>query len=283
MSDKAKPRAPFTTASGLSPVHMVTTMWRYRELIVRLAKREIAARVQGSVLGLLWLAIVPLAMLSVYTFAFTVVFKARWSVENNSSTHYAMLLFAGLLLFNVFSETINRAPGLLVENASYVKKVVFPLEILPVVTLLAALCNFVIGFLLLCVFYGFVFGVPPITSVLFPLVLVPLCLLTLGVGWLLASLGVFLRDIRHIVGILLTMLMFLSPIFYPVTAVPEQFRPLLYLNPLSIILEEGRGLLFFAQWPDWKMWAISMATSAIIAWLGFAWFSATRRGFADVL
>jgi lipopolysaccharide transport system permease protein len=169
------------------------------------------------------------------------------------------------------------------ENTSYVKKVVCPLEILPVVILLAALCNFTIGFALLCIFYGFVFGVPPLTSVFFPLVLVPLCLFTLGIGWLLTSLGVFLRDVRHLVSILLTMLMFLSPIFYPVTAVPEQFRPLLYLNPLTVILEEGRGLLFFAQWPNWQIWIISVVTSAIIAWLGFAWFSATRRGFADVL
>jgi lipopolysaccharide transport system permease protein len=283
MNSSLLPRAPVKALAGMSPVVMITALWSNRSLIWLLAKREVSMRVRGSTLGILWLFLVPLAMLGVYTFAFGIVFRTRWSDADTSPGQYSLLLFIGLLLFNIFAETTNRAPGLLLENTSYVKKVVFPLEILPVVALVVSLCNFAFGLALLCVFYGFVFGLPPLTIFLFPLVLVPLCLLTLGLTWLLASLGVFLRDVRQLVGVAVTMLMFLSPVFYPVTAVPERFRAILYLNPLTIVLEQSRELVFFGHRLDWKLWAISVIATAIIAWLGFAWFSATRRGFADVV
>lgn len=269
--------------SGAGPFALFQTAWHHRALILRLTRHEIDARYRGSMLGIVWALLTPLLMLAVYTFVFTVVFQARWGTAGSNSTEFALLLFSGLVLFNIFSECLNRAPGLLLENVSYIKKVVFPLEILALVTLAVALFNAAIGLAILLVFYVAALGLPPATALLLPIVVAPLCLLTLGVSWFLASAGVFLRDIRQVVGVAVTVLMFLSPIFYPLTAVPERFRALIHLNPMTAILEQSKDLLFWGRIPSPLEWLVATLAAWGCAWLGYLWFMKTRRGFADVV
>nr|WP_209768585.1 ABC transporter permease [Azospirillum rugosum] len=261
----------------------MASLWQHRRLILRLAQRDLEARYRGSLLGLVWAVLTPLLMMTVYTFVFTVVFQARWGASTGSKAEFALLLFSGLVLFTIFSECLARAPGLMLENVSYIKKVVFPLEILPAVILLVALANATIGFIILEAFALAVFGLPPLTILLFPLILLPLCLFALGVTWFLSSLGVFLRDIKQMVSVLVTILMFISPIFYPVSAIPEAYRPIIQLNPLTLLLEGARDVLFWGTVPNPLEWLLSTAVAYGIAWLGFAWFMKTRKAFADVV
>ena len=222
-------------------------------------------------------------MLAVYTFVFSVVFQARWGGGSGSKTEFALVLFAGLLVFNLFAECINRAPGLILSNTNYVKKVVFPLEILPFVALLSALFHTLISLGVWLIAYTLFFGIPHLTVFYLPLVLLPFCLFLMGLSWALASLGVFLRDVSQFIGLLTTALMFLSPIFYPATALPEDYRRILYLNPLTTVVEQTRDVLFWGKTPDLFMLGIYCVVTLGIAWLGFAWFQKTRKGFADVL
>lgn len=262
---------------------MFASLWRNRELIKASAKREVLGRYRGSFLGLLWSFFNPLFMLAVYTFVFSVVFKARWNVESDSKTEFALVLFAGLLVFNLFAECINRAPGLILSSTNYVKKVVFPLEILPFVGLLSALFHTLISLGVWLIAYTLFFGIPHLTAFYLPLVLLPFCLFLMGLSWALASLGVFLRDVSQFIGLLTTALMFLSPIFYPATALPEDYRHILYLNPLTTVVEQTRDVLFWGKTPDLFMLGVYSVVTLGIAWLGFAWFQKTRKGFADVL
>lgn len=266
-----------------SPLEMCVSPWRNRELISASAKREILGRYRGSFLGLLWSFFNPLFMLAVYTFVFSVVFQARWGGGSGSKTEFALVLFAGLLVFNLFAECINRAPGLILSNTNYVKKVVFPLEILPFVALLSALFHTLISLGVWLIAYTLFFGIPHLTVFYLPLVLLPFCLFLMGLSWALASLGVFLRDVSQFIGLLTTALMFLSPIFYPATALPEDYRRILYLNPLTTVVEQTRDVLFWGKTPDLFMLGIYCVVTLGIAWLGFAWFQKTRKGFADVL
>lgn len=260
------------------------SLWRNRQLILQMTKREVIGRYRGSVMGLLWSFFNPVLMLAVYTFVFSVVFKARWgSGGSGSKTEFALVLFAGLIVFNLFAECINRAPCLILGNVNYVKKVVFPLEILIVVTLGSAVFHLLISLFVWLLFYLVFFGIPPTTILLLPLVLLPLLLFTLGIGWLLASLGVYLRDVSQIVGLAVTVLMFMSPIFYPLEALPKKYHPLLYISPLTTIVEKSRDLMIWGKGFDWIVWILSLLLSIMIAWLGFAWFQKTRKGFADVL
>jgi len=187
------------------------------------------------------------------------------------------------MVFNLFSECVNQAPNLILGNVNYVKKVIFPLEILPVVVLGSALFHMAISVLVWLVFHLFLFGLPPITFLLLPVVMLPLVLFTLGCSWFLASLGVFLRDVGHVIGVLTTALLFLSAIFYPVEALPEHYRSLLMLNPLVPAIEQARQVMLFGVLPHPVVWCLLLLGGMIFAWLGFAWFQKTRRGFADVL
>ena len=266
-----------------SPIEMFASLWRNRSLIHASAKREVLGRYRGSAMGLLWSFFNPVLMLAVYTFVFSVVFKARWAGGSGSNTEFALVLFAGLLVFNLFSECLNRAPGLILSNTNYVKKVVFPLEILPFVALLSALFHTLISLGVWLIAYTLFFGIPHLTVFYLPLVLLPFCLFLMGLSWALASLGVFLRDVSQFIGLLTTALMFLSPIFYPATALPEDYRRILYLNPLTTVVEQTRDVLFWGKTPDLFMLGIYCVVTLGIAWLGFAWFQKTRKGFADVL
>ncbi len=266
-----------------SPHEMVASLWRHRELIKASAKREVLGRYRGSFFGLLWSFFNPILMLAVYTFVFSEVFNARWTVGSESKTEFALVLFAGLIVFTLFAECINRAPGLILSNVNYVKKVVFPLEILPFVTLLSAMFHGAISLGVWLLAYGVLFGIPHPTALYLPLVILPLVLFIMGLSWALASLGVYLRDVGQFIGVVTTVLMFLSPIFYPATALPEAYRHLLYFNPLTPVIEQARAVLYFGNAPDFAMLGVYWAVSFTIAWLGFAWFQKTRKGFADVL
>ena len=202
-------------------------------------------------------------------------------MEENGA--FALLLFSGLIIFNLFSECVTRAPGLMLENVSYIKKVVFPLEILPWVSMQVALFNAAVSLLILLIFYLAVHGLPPVTVLFLPVILFPFVLLIVGLGWFLASVGVFLRDVQPLVGVLTTMLMFLSPIFYPLSAIPEAYRGLIQLNPLTPVLNASKSVIFWGQMPEWVDLILYAVVYWMVGWLGFAWFQKTRKGFADVV
>ncbi len=266
-----------------TPREIVASLWRNRSLVKASIRREVLGRYRGSVMGLLWSFLNPMFMLAVYTFVFSVVFKARWSGGSESKTEFALVLFAGLLVFNLFAECVNRAPGLIVGNQNYVKKVVFPLEILPWVGLGAALFHGAVSLGVWLIVYLVFFGLPHATILYLPLVLLPFGLFIMGLSWALASLGVYLRDVGQFISLLTTVLMFLSPIFYPASALPETYRVLLFMNPLTPVIEQTRNVLFWGRAPDFAMLGIYFIATSIIAWLGFSWFQKTRKGFADVL
>jgi len=265
------------------PKEIFASLWRNSSLAAALIKREVIGRYRGSVLGILWSFFNPVFMLIVYTFVFSVVFKARWNVGSDSKTEFALVLFAGLIVFNLFAECFNRAPNLILSNVNYVKKVVFPLEILPWVALGSALFHALISLGVWLIAYLILFGVPHLTILLLPLVILPLLLFIMGVTWGLASLGVYLRDVSQFIGLFTTVLLFLSPIFYPASALPEQYRHLLLLNPLTLAIEQTREVLFWGKVPDMLILSVYILGAALITWLGFAWFQKTRKGFADVL
>lgn len=266
-----------------SPLEMVKSLWRNRTLLNALIRRDFIGRYRGSVLGILWSFFNPVLMLIVYTFVFGVIFKARWNTGSDAKTEFALVLFSGLLVFNLFSECVTRAPTLILANTNYVKKVVFPLEILPWVSLGSSLLHALISFGVWLVFYGLFLGIPPVTIFWLPMVLMPLIALTMGLGWFFASLGVYLRDISQVISLLTNMLMFLSPIFYPMSSLPEEYQGLFRLNPITPSVEMVRDVLIWGKHPDWPTFQLSLAVSLVIFFLGFAWFQKTRKGFADVL
>jgi lipopolysaccharide transport system permease protein len=261
------------------------SLWRHRHLIVQMTTREVAGRYKGSVMGMAWSFLNPIFMLAVYTFVFSEIFKFRWGGVggDDSKTQFALILFVGIIVLTLFSEVINRAPALILSNVNYVKKVVFPIEILPVIAMGAALFHCVISLAVLLTAFTIFNGYLYWTSILIPLVLLPLVIITLGLTWMLASLGVFMRDVGQTIFIITTMLMFLSPVFYPLTAVPERFRPFILANPLTFIIEQAREVLIWGRLPNWSGLAIYNILALVIIYAGYAWFQKTRKGFADVL
>lgn len=268
---------------SISPFNAIRSIVVNRQLIYSLTKREVIGRYRGSAMGLFWSLFNPMMMLAVYTFVFSIVFKARWAGGSDSKTEFALVLFAGLIVFNLFAECINRAPGLILSNVNYVKKIIFPLEILPVVTFCSVAFHFLVSLGVWLIFHLFFFGVLQIEALLLPLVLVPLVLLVLGFSWLFASFGVYLRDISQVIGMITTVLMFLSPIFYPVSALPPEYQRAMQISPLVFVIEQTRNVLIWGMPMDWSLWLIWMIISLFLSWMGFAWFQKTRKGFADVL
>lgn len=273
----------------LRPATLLRTLWVHRELIRQLTWRNVLGRYRGSSLGIAWSFILPLMMLAIYTFVFGVVFRSRWpGTRNDSMLDFALGLYAGLLVYTLFAETLNLAPSVIANNPNYVKKVVFPLEILPLCSFGAALIHFLIGIgtLLIC---AAVFAHNlSVTLYWFPLILLPLAMLTMGLAWFLASLGVYVRDIGHFIGIVMQMLMFMSPIFYSLEQLekggaPRSFRIVLQLNPLTTLVQGARDTLLWGRPPRWLPLLLVLAASAVTMQLGYAWFMKTRRGFADVL
>jgi len=263
-------------------LQMFSSLWRHRDLVWVMTRREVVGRYRGSFLGLLWSFFNPLLLLAVYTFVFSVVFEARWGVAVAGRGQFAVILFAGLIVHGLFSEAIARAPALVPANVNFVKKVVFPLEILPWVSMGATLFHGLMSLLVLFIFILLGGGLHW-TFMLIPVVLLPLVLFAMGLSWLLASLGVFIRDIGQAMGLVTTLLLFLCPIFYPLSAIPEKFRPLVYLNPLTFPVEQARAVLVFGEPPSWIGLGVYLAAGLGVAWMGFWWFQKTRKGFADVL
>ena len=272
-------------AHYLRPDLIPRTLWQHRQLISQLTRRQIAARYRGSVLGVLWSFLLPLIMLVVYTFFFSVILRSRWRLEGaETQTEFALTLFCGLLLYNFFSEALNGATGAIIGNANYVKKVVFPLEILPVVHVAAALVNALISFGILLVAIAALQHRFPALVGYWPLTIVPLLLLTLGLSWFLASISVYLRDAGYVVSVLLQMLIFLTPIFYPVERLPTAaLQAVMRLNPLSVVVESARAVIMYDRAPDWVWLGVVTLVGLAALQLGYVWFMKTRRGFADVL
>jgi lipopolysaccharide transport system permease protein len=261
---------------------MLRNLWSRRRLIWVLAMREIQGKYRGSLFGTAWSAITPLLMLAVYTFVFSVVFQSRWE-QRGDRLDFALILFLGMLCFNIFAEVAIRSTALIASNVNYVKKVVFPLEILPCVALMTSLFHAAISFVVWSLAMVAVGRGLPVTIVFMPLYVLPLIAATLGVAWFLSALGVYLRDIGQVISVLITGLLFLSPIFFSARSVPEDFRPLVALNPLSYLLEGLRGVAVFGDTPRWSELGLLTLGASLIAWGGYAFFQATRRGFADVV
>ena len=266
-----------------SPKEMVASLWRNRTLIRSLVYREVVGRYQGSILGIAWSLVTPILMLLVYTFIFSVVFQARWNTDGDSRTEFALILFAGLMVFNLFAECVTRAPSLVLDNVNYVKKVVFPLEILPWIIMGSALFHFVVSLGVWLFAYGALIGMPHWTAFFGILIVAPFTLFVMGISWALASLGVYLRDIRQVVGIAVQALIFLTPIFYPASILPENIQFLIYINPLTPVVELMRDVVCWGRLPSLEIWVAGSVASVIVAMLGFAWFQKTRKGFADVI
>jgi len=267
-----------------SVINQLKIIFLHKSLIIQFIKREILGRYKGSYLGILWSFVTPLLMLIIYTFVFSVVFNARWgTTAETSKVEFAFILFAGLLIFNVFSEVISRSPFLITSNVNYVKKVVFPLEILPIVSLGSALFHALISLFILVLGVFLTMGVFNWTLVLFPLILLPLCLFTLGLSWFLASLGVYVRDVGQIISVMIPALMFLSPIFYPISSIPKELQFLYWFNPISYVVEDTRRVIIWGEMPHWDWLGYGMIIGITVAVLGLAWFKKTRKGFADVI
>jgi lipopolysaccharide transport system permease protein len=258
--------------------------WQHRGLIITLAKREIRARYKGSVFGLLWSFLTPLLLLSVFTFVFGEIFQARWAGSDRvGGLDFAAAMFAGYLIHLFLSDCIGRAPTLILSNVNYVKKVRFPLEILAVVAVISALFHLLTAYLILLIliiFSGWELGW---TALWAPVVLVPFVCLVLGLTWMLSALSVFLRDIGQLIVPLLTAMLFLSPVFYPLSSVAERFLLIYQVNPLTLVIEQMRTVLLHQQSPDWSALGIYMIIGVLVLILGHLFFQVTRRGFADVL
>jgi len=277
---------PGTPSFGgyLDPLALARHLWGHRELIRQFTRREVEGRYRGSFLGLFWSFLQPLALLAVFTFVTGVVFRARWpGSSHNGLADVALLLFCGLVAFNILGECLSRAGGLVLSVPNYVKKVVFPLEVLPVAVLGSALFHGLASLLVLLVCNLLLRGSLPWTVALLPLAVAPLVFLTLGLTWLLASLGVFLRDLGYVVPLALQVLFFATPIIYPVESVPAPFRGAMRLNPLASSVESFRRLIFQGVPPEWSAlltWAL--LTFAFMLF-GYAWFMKSKKGFADVM
>lgn len=267
----------------ISPLEIFKSFWINKSLIKALIKRDVLERYQGSVIGALWSFLMPLFMLSVYTLVFSVVFKARWSAQSESKIEFALILYSGLLIFNLLADCLNRAPSIILTNQTYVKKVVFPIEILPFVVFGSALFHFLIGLGVWLIAYILFFGVPHQTILYLPIIIIPFSFFIMGLSWFFASLGVYLRDVNQFMGLLTTVLMFLSPIFYPVSALPKEYQKFIYLNPVTFMIEEVRDVIYFGVMPKFINLSIYFLGALMISWLGFVWFQRTRSGFSDVL
>ena len=258
------------------------SFWQRRQLIKGLVKRDVMGRYRGSFFGVFWSLVQPLIMLSIYTLVFGEILQSKWS-RAGGTAEFVLTFFIGLIVFNFFAECVNRSTTLVLSNPNFVKKIVFPLETLAWMTIGSALFHLTISFVVWLLFHVFIRGAPSWTVLWLPVILLPLILCTLGVTWILSSLGVFVRDVSQAAGLFTTGLMFLSPVFYEASSVPERFRWLLYLNPLTFPIEQARRVLLDATVPDVAGLILFLGAGSLVAWLGLAWFQRTRGGFADVI
>lgn len=268
----------------LNPLLVINIVRQHSSLMRQIVRRNIISRYQGSMLGILWSVVQPLMMLFVYTFVFSVVFRLRWGGLGGATPGtFAVVMFCGIAILNIFSESMVACTGSIVSCPNYVKKVVFPLEVIPLAQVIS---SFILGGLWLLMLLAGILLVQKTlywTALLLPAVLLPFFFFTCGLSFFVASLGVYVRDALQGITIIVQVLFFMTPIFYPIEAVPDKYRIYLQLNPLSFFVEEVRKVLIWGKLPDWGTWALFMIISLVIAQLGLAWFMKTKKGFADVI
>lgn len=262
---------------------MIKVLIKNNYLFRQLVKKDIEQRYKGSVLGMLWSIIVPILMLVIYTFVFSEIFQAKWSIDTSDKYEFALVLFCGLTAFNLISEVMNRSSILFASNTNYVKKVIFPLELLPVVITMSALFNCVISYIILIVAKVVLYHNVSVTLYQSILIFIPLIILAVGICLLLSSFSVFLKDISNVISVVVMILMYMSPVFFPLSSVPERFRPICYANPMTYIIENFRKTMLYGQNIDWSMYSISIVFAALIYFIGYITFMRTKEGFADVL
>lgn len=261
----------------------ISALLDHRSLTFELAKRDVLGRYRGASFGLLWSLISPFLLLCIYTFAFGTVMGGRWPQIESGDTHFSIILFAGLIVHGLFAECLNRSPVLITGNPNFVKRVIFPVDILPWPMLLSALFHMFMNVAVFLVLRLVMDGEFTWTIVLFPLVVLPLAVLALGVSWFLAAAGVYFRDIAQITGVLSMGLLFLSSAMMPVESVPDSYRWVFIANPLTFIIDQARNVMLWGRMPDWQGLGLYLLVAIAVMYLGRAWFMATRRGFADVL
>lgn len=252
------------------------------ELILSLARRDLAARYKGSVLGILWAILTPAVTIAIFTFIFAGIFGARFAAQG-TPWNYALYLFCGLLPWTMFQETVQQSSTAIVTHANLVKRVVFPLETLPVAQALSSLANQLFGTFVLLIAALILNRHLPVTVLWLPVLLIPQLVAALGAAWLVASLGVFLRDIAQGITLLLTAWMFLTPIIYPESIVPQKFRPLLEANPFTPLVRSYRRIILEGAPPDWYGLAYFAVFALLLFLFGYWWFAKSRRNFADVV
>ncbi|MEP6898965.1 MAG: ABC transporter permease [Rhodanobacter sp.] len=268
---------------SVSPLSLLRSTWKNRELIVQLTRKDVIGRYKGSLFGLAWSFMSPLFMLGIYTLFFTEVFHARWGGMGDGKGGFATALFAGLIIYTLFAESISRGSQLVTDNANYVTKVIFPLEILPWVSTLTALYHALASLIVLALFSLIFTGHIATTFLLFPVVLLPLVLISNAAGWLLASLGVYVRDVGQMTSLIVLALLYTSPVFFPLENQKPAVQAVMHFNPLTLLIVQARNVLLWGIWPDWSALAIYTAGALVACWLAYAWFQRTRAGFIDVL
>ncbi|MHB1271863.1 MAG: ABC transporter permease [Rhodanobacter sp.] len=256
---------------------------RNKSLIWEMSKREVLGRYRGASFGLAWSVISPFLMLGVYAFAFGTVMKSRWPHQAGGDHPYAVILFVGLIMHGFLAECLTRAPTLVVGNPNYVKRVVFPLDVLPWPMMFSALFHALINAVVLVILMLVLEHHLHPTQLLLPLIFLPLSLLAMGLSWILASMGVYLRDISQVMPVVVTAMLFLSSAIIPISILSPRLQILFHLNPLTFFIDEARMVVLMGEWPNWVALLLATAGGWLVAWFGHAWFMATQRGFADVL
>lgn len=262
---------------------MIKTIIKNRYLLGQLTKKDIELKYKDSVLGMLWSVIVPILMIVIYTFVFSVVFKPQWISETGNKFEFSLIMYCGLVSFNMLSDVMGRSSGLIAANVNYVKKVIFPLELLPVMVTLTALFNSCISLVVLVL--AKLILTQSISPTL-PLVIVtyiPLIIFTVGVSLILSAVSVYLKDIASVISVIITVLMYISPVFFSLESVPEKYRIICQINPMTYIIENFRNVVLYGLLPDWRYLLISLISAIVMAWLGSSIFRRAKEGFADVL
>jgi len=258
--------------------------WRHRHVVTSLAARELSARFRGSVFGSLWAVLQPMATVAIFYYVLVVVFRTRWSPESTSDGDFIVGMFIGLLTFNILAETVGRSSGIITANVNYVKKIVFPITILPIVQMTFSAVNWAIGMGVLLVF-GFIWGIvtPTWSWLAIPVCLIPVIFWSLGLGWLTAALNVYFRDTGVIVPLLLQAAMFLSPVFYNFDRIPPKAQNVLIWSPLTVPITETRRMVMQGiAFDPWQL-IVPSVTGLIVMALGYLFFRKVKPGFADVL
>lgn len=262
---------------------MIKSLYQNRYLLGQLVKKDIEQKYKGSVLGILWSFIVPILMLIIYTFVFSEIFEAKWDIDTGDKYQFALVLFCGLSPFNLVGEVMNRSTVLIASNTNYVKKVIFPLELFPVVISLSAFFNCIINFIILIIARLILQKCISPTLYLSILAMIPLLILSIGLGLVISAMSVYLKDVGNVISVVVTILMYISPVFFPLSSVPESFRMICEVNPMTYIIENFRRVVLYDQYLNWKFYILSLAIAFVVFLFGKIVFMRAKEGFADVL